>query len=334
MKRVENGIVFSNDILRIMKGQNALGFNYNANGLIIPSEAQIAHVRNDFQKDVNRFFDGKVTIFSEEEMEKFLYGSLQDCKEDTIVSLDEIYYKGGPNSYFIDCTRLDGSKKLVTRKNPTDTQSLERQVRNISDEVKRQGKRGVILADDVVFSGNVLRTLTEEFNKNGTEILGVRASISTEDSYEFFNRNLEKGLKCGCVLGKDVIDQVCERDFYFGIAQSGISILESDGQISKAPYFRPFGNPVERASIPEEYESVFSNGCILRSMYIWKCIEKNSNRKIFIKDMPEHILGTSDDERVIDVLRKGLMMGDGNEERRKEGNQNEEAPNRSDGECR
>lgn len=46
-----------------------------------------------------------------------------------------------------------------------------------------------------------------------------------------------------------------------------------DGKILKSPYFKPFGKPIERASITEKYEKFFSNGCLLRSMYLWKCIE-------------------------------------------------------------
>ena len=41
------------------------------------------------------------------------------------------------------------------------------------------------------------------------------------------------------MLGENVIDQVCERDFYFGIAQSGISILKN-GKVLKSPYFKPY----------------------------------------------------------------------------------------------
>ena len=61
-----------------MNGQNALDFNYEKNGLAIPNEKQIEILRKDFKKDVNRIFRNEVTIFSEEEMEEFLYSSLED----------------------------------------------------------------------------------------------------------------------------------------------------------------------------------------------------------------------------------------------------------------
>lgn len=81
MIRIEEGIVFSNDIYRILQGKNALDFNYVANGLIIPSKEQIDFVRADFEKDVRRIFNDKVTIFSEEQMEEFLYTSLENVRE-------------------------------------------------------------------------------------------------------------------------------------------------------------------------------------------------------------------------------------------------------------
>ena len=81
MEKVEEGIVFSYDIYRILKGINALDFDYRKNGLSIPTEDEIQKLRNDFEKDVKRMFDGKVTIFGEEQMEDFLYRSLIDVLE-------------------------------------------------------------------------------------------------------------------------------------------------------------------------------------------------------------------------------------------------------------
>ena len=123
------------------------------------------------------------------------------------------------------------------------------------------------------------------------------------------------------MLGKNVIDQICERDFYFGIAQSGISVKTDSGKIFKAPYFKPYGNPVERASIPKEFEIIFSKNCLLRSMFLWKCIEERSGRKFYIKDMPEEIINTNKEDRIVNVLRKGLMNYEKN-------------TNRNNGECR
>lgn len=199
--------------------------------------------------------------------------------------------------------------------------SVERQIGEISKSLICQDKKEIILVDDVVFSGTVLKTIIDYFIQNKISVVGVRACISTEESYDSFNVSLEKGLKCGCVMGRKVIDQICERDFYFGIAQSGISVQTTSGDIFKAPYFKPYGEPVKRASIPKEFETVFSNNCLLRSMFLWKCMEDRSKRKIFIEEMPEEIINTNKNERIINVLRKGLINY-------------EKDTNRNYGECR
>ena len=106
-------------------------------------------------------------------------------------------------------------------------------------------------------------------------------------------------------MEKDVIDQICERDFYFGIAGSGISI-NTGTNIVKAPYFIPFGNPVDRASIPESAATYFSNSCISRSILLWQEIERLSNRTLLIKDLPEQINNTNPNEEIIKTLKKGI----------------------------
>ena len=80
MKRIDEGIVFSNDIMWILKGKNALDFDYGKEGLKIPRKEDIEKLRNDFKKDVNNIFD-RVTVIDEEEMEEYLYTSLEDVKQ-------------------------------------------------------------------------------------------------------------------------------------------------------------------------------------------------------------------------------------------------------------
>lgn len=171
--------------------------------------------------------------------------------------------------------------------------------------LKQINQKEIILADDVVFSGSVLKTIIELFKLNDIEVIGISTCITTETSFNYFNQTLKKGLKTGYLMKKEVIDQICERDFYFGIAGSGISV-QTGTRIVKAPYFLPFGNPVERASIPQEYEKKFSNTCISRSIALWEEIERLSKRKILIKDLPEQIKNTLPNDEVIKVLKKGL----------------------------
>lgn len=216
-----------------------------------------------------------------------------------IVTLDKIYIEpDGQNIVFLDCTRINGTDKIVSRRK----ESLDEQLNNIINSFC--GKK-IVIADDVVFSGNVLRIIIDLLEKGGVEVVGIITSVCTRESYEYFNRNLKYGLKTNYIMDDDVIDQICERDFYFGIAGSGI-MVERDGKLYKAPYFKPFGNPNERASIPVEYEDSFSKGCLKRSIILWEEIEKMSNSKIYASMLPEVIYGVSREEEVVKLLKKEM----------------------------
>ena len=78
MKKINNCIVFSDDINKILQGNNALNFNYQENGIIIPSKSFIENLRLDFKKDANKIFEDKVLIINEEEMETSLDSCIRD----------------------------------------------------------------------------------------------------------------------------------------------------------------------------------------------------------------------------------------------------------------
>ena len=78
MKKIKDGIVFSDDIKRILNGVNAFDYKYN----FIPSDNIITNVREDFKKDVTSIFKGNITIISEEEMlevNKLIGGEYPHC---------------------------------------------------------------------------------------------------------------------------------------------------------------------------------------------------------------------------------------------------------------
>ena len=75
MKIIKEGIVFSNDIERILNGYNAINFSYNSNGIIIPNNNFIESIRKDFINTVNKIFTITTTI-TEEEMLESMYSSI------------------------------------------------------------------------------------------------------------------------------------------------------------------------------------------------------------------------------------------------------------------
>ena len=215
-----------------------------------------------------------------------------------IVTLDKIYIESdNENIVFLDCTRVNSTNEIISRRK----ESIEEQINNIIN--KFCGKK-VFIADDVVFSGNVLRIIIDKLTTGGVDVVGVISSISTRSGYEYF-KCLKYGLKTNYIMEDDVIDQICERDFYFGIAGSGIMIREDDSYY-KAPYFKPFGNPNERASIPVEYEDSFSKECLRRSIVLWEEMERLGNREIFAYELPEVIYGVNKGDNVVKKLKKEM----------------------------
>ena len=200
---------------------------------------------------------------------------------------------------------MNNSTELVSRKLPNDKYNVEAQIHRLAYLFKRLGIKEIILADDVVFSGSVLRTIINEFKACNINVIGIRTCISTNESYEYFNKNLPLGLKCEYLMSDQVIDQICERDFYFGIAGSGISV-KRDNEILKAPYFKPYGDPVNRSSIPTIEEQRFSLTCLRRSLELWQEIDRINKRQTLIKDLPERIIDTNENDSVEYTLKKGM----------------------------
>ncbi len=216
-----------------------------------------------------------------------------------IVTLDKIYITPDEeNIYFLDCTRINGTNGIISRKN----ESLDSQIIRLS---KPLSNKEILLADDVVFSGNVLKNIINRFNMLEIKVIGIITSICTNQSYTYFNSNLKYGIKSNYIMSDNVIDQICERDFYFGIAGSGIMIDTKDG-LYKAPYFKPYGNPYERASIPIEYEKYFSKACLERSIYLWKEIDRLKKARTKIIELPEKIINTNENEEVVKTLKREM----------------------------
>lgn len=78
MKDIKNGIVFSDDIKRILSGVNAFDYKYEC----VPSDDVISDIRNNFKEDVNKIFNNEVTIITEDEMlgvNSFIGGEYSHC---------------------------------------------------------------------------------------------------------------------------------------------------------------------------------------------------------------------------------------------------------------
>ena len=90
---------------------------------------------------------------------------------------------------------MDNSKELVSRRQPNDKSSVINQITYLSLLFKKIGINEIVLADDVVFSGSVLKTIIDAFKKCNIKVIGIRSAISSRYGYDYFNRILPLGLK-------------------------------------------------------------------------------------------------------------------------------------------
>ena len=78
MKKIEKGIVISNDIERILSGINAYDFSYQ----YTPNRDVITKLRKNFEEQIKVIFNNNVTIISEKEMlniNKLIGGRYPHC---------------------------------------------------------------------------------------------------------------------------------------------------------------------------------------------------------------------------------------------------------------
>lgn len=306
MKIIEKGIVFSEDIELILNGNNALNYSYKDKGMIVPDKTFIKNLRMDFYKLAKFVYNTNIVIVTEQEMIDAMNNIVNEYKgRYPIVSMDQIYINcDNKDVYSLDVTRLTGSKEMISRRNPLDKNGVRKQVESISKTLKQQGKDEIILLDDVIYSGSVIDYISKLFKENNINVVGAGAAIASSEAYNRFS-SLDEKIKCEFLMSNQVIDEICERDFFYGIAQSGM-VKKENGVAYKAPYVLPYGDPVARASCPEDKKEYFSRELIKISLKLWQEIQRLSNRTIMNYDLPEQILNTNINESVIKTLKKEL----------------------------
>ena len=98
-----------------------------------------------------------------------------------------------------------------------------------------------------------------------------------------------------------VVDEVCERDFYLGIPYSGRSLM--GGENFGLSYILPFGNPEAWASIPNEYQKFFSIFCINQTIKLFEEIENSSNKIVDCSDIDRKVPNQPKIGRYVDFLK-------------------------------
>lgn len=260
-------------------------------GYTLPDEDFFSNLRADFAGRMTSIFPG-FELVSEEELSN---GLSEMVKENGVVpvSLDRVYYR---SQQFIDIARIvdsEGSNKGLGKR--AGSPLLLSQFR----ELKNRGLTKVALVDDVIFTGDLLERVSGVLETMGIEVPLIYAGIGISDGIEKLSTN---GRQVMCVKEyPEVIDEICERDFYPGVPLSG-RLVDDDN--TGAPYVLPFGNPTEWASIPSESQVSFSRFCLDQTAKLFTAIEDVSNRKITCLDIERKVPGLpKDTTRFVDALK-------------------------------
>jgi len=245
-------------------------------GLALPPKENIAQLRYALKQQLQAVFGPAVEMITAESMRNGMEAAI--AQTSTIpVSLDRLYVTC---VHHIDMTRsVDTELRDCGETERCDSAPLPVQIKALAVE----GVREVTLVDDVVFSGNGIVRLIELCAAYGVTVRAVIAGIAIGEGEQ---KITARGIPVHAAHRfSQVIDEICERDFYAGLPLSGRNVtmqLHNTG----APYFFPFGKPCEWASVPVEHAESLSQFCLRQNIALWRAIEAMSGTTVQCGDLP------------------------------------------------
>ncbi len=242
-------------------------------GFSLPSGEFFDQLRKEMKDRLTVIFgEGNVDMVSAGELRRGMIKCLQEVIESSVgvISMDRVYLRTNPA---IQVTRvMDEELKKCRTGARFGCLCLEKQI----DLIKGRYEK-VILIDDVLFSGQVMTDVISLLKEAGIEVTATISGIA-------IGEGIREVKKMGTDVFwarryREVIDEICERDFYPGVPLSGRSLNEGDVERG-VPYLLPFGKPREWASIPKEKEKDFSIFCLKQTAKLWREIEEVTGRKV------------------------------------------------------
>jgi hypothetical protein len=164
----------------------------------------------------------------------------------------------------------------------------------MNDQISRLGSKyagkEIVLADDVLFSGEMIFTLRSQLESQGVSVPSFMCGIAIGEGEEKLRTF---GMEVGSVVTfPDVDDEICERDFTV-LPGSGRKIFGSE---MSALYFEDqYGRPEQWASIPTEFASDFCLASLIRNRQL---VRKDTTLPSFVG----YASGTTGD-----VLRSAIV---------------------------
>ena len=167
----------------------------------------------------------------------------------------------------------------------------ELQARIYLDTKKKLSKKDILELAFRIGSNNYEQLIHEIQQEKSSLTDSVIESVlaTVNDFGEGTEKLTDAGYTVQCVRAySEVIDEICERDFYPGVSLSG-RLLVGNENIG-LPYVLPFGNAEKWASIPTEWQEPFSQFCIQQTIRLFKAIEHCSGRIVRCCDLARKVI--------------------------------------------
>lgn len=249
------------------------------NKFILPSDIFFSQLRENFASHMKSIFMN-FEFVSETEILDGL-NRLVGKSSLPVVSLDASYFQ---SEFKFELARLvdkNGNNRGLGRR--ANTNPLFRQIK----ELEMSGIKSVVIVDDVLFSGALLERVIKLLARINIEVPFIYVGVGINEGIKRLSND-----KCQVICVRtysNVIDEVCERDFYPGVPLSG-RLLAGGSNIGLS-YILPFGDPVSWASIPAEKALNFSKFCLQQTISLFEEIETCSHREIYCRDLPRQVIG-------------------------------------------
>jgi len=248
-------------------------------GFVIPEQSFFDELRSIFEAHMRRIFS-EFDFISEEELSSGMQELVRET-DLTCISLDPVYC---PSDLTLSMARLvDGQWRDRGHGHRPNSPKLTEQFRIL----KESGLRRAVISDDVIFTGDMAERVVALIERLGIRVPCVVAGIAVDEGVQ---RLKKMGVEVKAVrFYPDVVDEVCERDFYPGVPMSG-RLLAGNGNWG-APYVKPFGNPEKWASIPAESADEFSRFCIEQAVVLFEMIDWATGRCVHREDLDRKVFG-------------------------------------------
>lgn len=270
-----------------------------------PSELYFDDYTAALKEAISNATDASVEIVEYKEIKEGLE-SLASKSAYPVISLDRVYLNDSQNVVsYIDMTRaVDREFNDVGLYNRPGTLSLQEQI----EKLETPQPSHVVLADDVIFTGDGVVKLAHELRLVGRPVVGIVAGIGIKEGVDAIEAS---GIEVSCVRTYDtVVDEVCQRDFLAGIPYSGRTIVDTTAnyhELWSAPYFKPFGTPEEWASIQVDRVLDFSRFCLEHSIGLWNEVSCSSGIEIPSSAIPRQLRGMNENQELVaEFLAKHL----------------------------